>query len=237
MARAAACFNTNSDVESSIEDCDQPSVRLQNVVANKKDEPLNDNKNNPCYVLVENEVIQNTTSLESWQEITDSGNYGLEYTVTHNTPDLHQSKDQVLTDNVTQSVPIASQYVNQKQFAEHVLKEGTNTFTDFGFDESMSEPPTPLPTRRPRFDSELSCSVSTMSEISTSSSQLQTQNRPGSHVRIYNMHIANADLRTVHTEKAEITNVNIDKAENVNSSNDSNKTNSRNTDAGLKIIG
>ncbi|XP_076118182.1 uncharacterized protein LOC143085607 [Mytilus galloprovincialis] len=100
----------------------------------------------------------------------------------------------------------------------------------------MSEPPTPLPTRRPRIDSELSCSVSTMSEISTSSSQLQTQNRTGSHVRIYNMHIANADLRTVHTEKAEITNVNIDKAENVNSSNDSNKTNSRNTDAGLKII-
>lgn len=56
------------------------------------------------------------------------------------------------------------------------FSEGTKTFTDLGFDESMSEPPTPLPTRRPRIDSELSCSVSTMSEISTSSSQLQTQN-------------------------------------------------------------
>lgn len=107
MAKAAACYTDidHGDVESSIEDCDQHSVKLQNVVANEEGETLNDNKNNPCSVLVENE-------LESWQEITDSGHYGNVYTFTHKKSNVNKSE--VLTENES-SMPIQIPNVNQKQ--------------------------------------------------------------------------------------------------------------------------
>ncbi|VDI48463.1 Hypothetical predicted protein [Mytilus galloprovincialis] len=107
MAKAAACYTDidHGDVESSIEDCDQHSVKLQNVVANEEGETLNENKNNPCSVLVENE-------LEAWQEITDSGHYGNVYTFTHNKSNVNKSE--VLTENES-SMPIQIPNVNQKQ--------------------------------------------------------------------------------------------------------------------------
>ncbi|CAC5396787.1 unnamed protein product [Mytilus coruscus] len=113
MARAAACY-TDNDVESSIEDCDTHSVKLHNVVANKKDGTLNEDINNPCSVLVENEVFHNTQSLESWQEITDSGHFGTVYTFTHKKSNVIESKNQVQTENGL-SEPIQIPNMTQKQ--------------------------------------------------------------------------------------------------------------------------
>lgn len=107
MAKAAACYTDidHGDVESSIEDWDQHGDKLQNVVANKEGETLNDNKNNPCSPLVENE-------LESWQEITDSGHYGNVITFTHKKSNVNESE--VLTENGS-SMPIQIPNVNQTQ--------------------------------------------------------------------------------------------------------------------------
>ncbi|XP_052076894.1 uncharacterized protein LOC127714909 isoform X2 [Mytilus californianus] len=114
MARAAACY-TDNDVESSIEYCDTHSVKLHNVVANKKDGTLNEDINNPCSVLVENEVCHNTQSLESWQEITDSGHFGPVYTFTHKKSNVNESKNQLVPTENGSSAPIQIPNWNQKQ--------------------------------------------------------------------------------------------------------------------------
>ncbi|CAC5403411.1 unnamed protein product [Mytilus coruscus] len=121
MARAAACY-TDNDVESSIEDCDTHSVKLHNVVANKKDGTFNEDINNPCSFLFENEVFHNTQSLESWQEITDSGHFGRVFTFTQiksNMSNVNESKNQlVLTENGSSAPIQIPNRTESKQFAK-----------------------------------------------------------------------------------------------------------------------